>query len=88
MEPFKPTRGLRQGDPLSPYLFVLCMEVLSHQIEGAVICKEWVAVKSSKKGPAVSHIFFADDLLLFGKTSFSQARMMEHVLASFCNISG
>lgn len=41
-----------------------------------------------KKGPEVSHIFFVDDLLLFGEASFSQARLMEHILAEFCRISG
>ena len=35
-ETFKPTHGIHQGDPLSPYLFVLCLERLAHAIQNAV----------------------------------------------------
>lgn len=85
---FSPARGLRQGDPLSPYLFVLCMEVLGQSISKAVSSSAWKPVLLSKKGLSVSHIFFADDLLLFGEASFSQAGLMEHLLATFCCMSG
>lgn len=78
----------RQGDLLSPYLFLLCMEVLSQQIEGAVQKRELTAVRPAQKRPEISRIFFADDLLLFGEVSFSQAHLMEHVLATFYGISG
>lgn len=88
LEAFKPSRGLCQGDPLSPYLFVLCMEVLSQKIERVVHTSQWSAVQPTSGGPKLSHIFFADDLLLFSEASFSQARLMEHILADFCGISG
>lgn len=88
LEPFQPSRGLRQGDPLSPYLFVLCMEVLSQNITRHVDTKSWTLVKLARCGPHLSHVFFADDLLLFSEASFAQARVMEHVITDFCDISG
>lgn len=78
-----PSRG-----PLSPYLFVLCMEVLDQKISRAVENHQWRLVNLSCTGPNISYIFFRDDLLLFGEASVSQARLMEHTLAAFCGISG
>lgn len=86
--PFRPSRGLHQGDLLSPYLFVLCMETLSNRILTVVGKKYWRPVWLGKDGVAVSQLFFADYLLLMGEVSFSQAQVMEHVLDEFCAESG
>lgn len=88
LETFQPTRGIRQGDPLAPYLFLLCMDILSQMIKRAVSEKKWKPVKASRGGPEVSHIFFADDLLLFCEASVEQARNMAAVLDNFCRVSG
>lgn len=55
---FKPSRDLRQGDPLAPYLFVLCMEVLSQRISKAVEQRQWKPIRTSRTGSKISHIFF------------------------------
>jgi hypothetical protein len=64
MGDFTPSRGLRQGDPLSPYLFLICAEglpsALAHReevlgIEGVRVCTN---------APSVSHLLFADDSLI------------------------
>jgi hypothetical protein len=85
---FSPTRALRQGDPLSQYLFVMCMESLSHVILQAVENNMWKPVTMSKNGPRLSHLFFADDVLLFSKASVSQSRVIEGILTRFANSSG
>ncbi|WZZ33856.1 hypothetical protein YC2023_017257 [Brassica napus] len=87
-ESFKPSRGLRQGDPLSPYLFVLCMERLCHLIDEAVVEKKWKPISLSRGGPKLSHICFADDLILFAEASVVQVRVIRRVLETFCRASG
>jgi hypothetical protein len=64
-----PTRGLRQGDPLSPYLFILCAEALSCMITHAEITGVLTGVPTSPKGPRLSHLLFADNSLLFSKAN-------------------
>lgn len=87
-EAFQPSRGLRQGDPLSLYLFVLCLERLCHLIELSTRHKEWKPISISRGGPKLSHICFADDLILFAEASISQIRIMRRVLEKFCVASG
>lgn len=87
-EAFIPSRGLRQGDPLSPYLFVMCLERLCHLIEMSMDCKEWKPISLSRGGPKLSHICFADDLILFAEASVAQVKVIRKVLERFCFASG
>jgi hypothetical protein len=87
-EYFAPKKGLRQGDPISPYLFVICMDKLSHLICEAVEKGDWTAMKAGRNGPMVSHQMFADDLLLFGQATTSQMVCVREVLKTFCSLSG
>jgi hypothetical protein len=87
-EYFRPQRGIRQGDPISPYLFVLCMDKLSHLIMHAVNVGDWRGIKAGRNGPMVSHLMFADDLLLFGEASEKQMKCVMDILNKFCSLSG
>lgn len=62
---FKPQCGLQQGDPLSPYMFILCMEALSGLIGNLEQDKQIKVIKVGRKAPPISHIFFADDAMFF-----------------------
>src|ERR1044072_7513866 len=85
---FAPHRGLRQGDPLSPYLFVLCMERLAIQIQNLVANGAWQPVRITKDGIGISHLFFADDALLFCQANKNQMQLISNTLSDFCNASG
>ena len=84
----KPTKGLRQGDPLSPYLFLLCamgLQSLIHQAEmdghirGVAICRN---------GHKVSHLFFADDSVLFCRATKAECNKILEILEVYEKGSG
>ncbi|XP_057744587.1 uncharacterized protein LOC130962384 [Arachis stenosperma] len=88
LEEFSPLRGIRQGDPISPYIFVLCIERLSQLIGAAMDHKFWKPIRLKKDGPPISHLCFADDLILFAEASLDQANVINKCLETFCESSG
>ena len=88
LEPFLPSRGIRQRDPLSPYLFILCMEMLGFLILGKCKEKLWDLMRASRNGPAFSHLFFADDLVLFAKVDRKNYCNIKETLDTFYELSG
>ncbi|KAH9727416.1 reverse transcriptase domain-containing protein [Citrus sinensis] len=86
--PIIPSRGLRQGDPLSPYLFIICAEGLSSLIRNREMAGFLHGIKVAKNTPSISHIFFADDCLLFFKANLNEARIIKRLLAIYGAASG
>ena len=69
---FGASHGIRQGDSLSPYLFLLCAEGLSHLFRKAEVSRSISSVAPSRGGPKISHLFFANDSLLFCQATLWQ----------------
>ena len=76
----QPTRGLRQGDLLSPYLFLNYSEGLSALLNCAAQRKAIEGVATSANGPRVSHLFFANNSLVFGRVTVNEAMEIQQIL--------
>ncbi|GLT46247.1 hypothetical protein SLA2020_200180 [Shorea laevis] len=87
-DPFFPSRGIRQRDPLSQYIFILCMEFLALTITKASALGYWKGSKVGRGGPLLSHLFFADDLLFIGKATKENCLFLKAVLDFFSGRAG
>jgi hypothetical protein len=86
--PIFPGRGLRQGDPLSPYLFILCAEGLSALIRQAERNGSLLGVKVCRNAPIVSHLLFADDCFLFCRANVDEVNELMRILQIYEHASG
>ncbi|KAG7543468.1 Reverse transcriptase domain [Arabidopsis thaliana x Arabidopsis arenosa] len=83
-----PTRGLRQGDPLSPYLFLFCAEVLSHMLRKAEQDRQIHGIKLSQDCPSISHLLFADDSLFFCRSTNANCEHLARIFKTYEDASG
>jgi hypothetical protein len=81
---FTPTRGLRQGDPLSPYLLLICAEGLSSLLLYEEEVDGIAGVRVCRNAPSVSHLLFADDSLILMKVDMTNATSLQQVLDTYC----
>lgn len=84
---FPGKKGLRQGDSISPYLFILAMEALSHLLEEAVASGQ-IRLHPNCLEPKVTHLLFADDLLVFSDGSRHSITGIRRVLSVFKEWTG
>lgn len=80
---FKGKKRVRQGDPLSPYLFVICMEVLT-QLLNKTAAEGKIFFHPICTTIPLTHLCFADDLLIFAESSFSSLQGVKEVMYMLC----
>jgi hypothetical protein len=86
--PIDPKRGLRQGDPLSPYLFIMCTEGLSALLRRSEARGELHGIKVCRGAPILSHLLFADDCFLFCRADVRESTKLKEILKEYEEGSG
>lgn len=82
IESFAPSRGLHQGDPLSPFLFLFVVDGLSLVLKEKVAHNDLSPLHVCRNAPGISHLLFADNTLLFFKANQQQAQVVKEVLSN------
>ena len=83
-----PKKRIRQGDPLSPFLFLLCTECLHALIKHSVRNGDIKGFSLCKWGPKLTHLFFADDSLLFCRSITNDCNNVLKLLGEYESWSG
>ncbi|KAL9665795.1 hypothetical protein QQ045_000116 [Rhodiola kirilowii] len=87
-ESIYPSRGLRQGDPISPYVFLLCAEWLNYAVGEYQELGLLQGIKIYRRALTVTHLMFADDCMLFFKAGKESVKWIRGILRKYEDISG
>lgn len=85
---FKSSRGLRQGDPISPALFIIGAEVFSRALNNLALRRGFSPFKVPSGCPIVTHLAYADDVLIFSSGTRKSLGMVMEVIAQYELLSG
>lgn len=88
IRPNNPSKGLWQGDPLLPYLFPICAEGLSTMLHQVVQDKRLKDISVYRRGPKISHLFFANNSLIFGRATMAKCLEIQRILNVYEASSG
>lgn len=78
-----PQCGIRQGDPLSPYIFIICGEVLSGLCRNVQANGTLARIRVARNSPRINHLLFADDTMFFTKTDPQCCTTLLDILQSY-----
>jgi hypothetical protein len=74
---FRPTRGLRQEDPLSPFLFIMGLEILARMLRKEELNGLPHGIKLSRANPSISLLLFADNTIIFARAKHIEAAVSD-----------
>lgn len=83
-----PERGLRQGDPLSPYLFICVVEAFIGLIDVAAQLGSIRGIQIARSAPVITNLCFADDTMIFCEATPEYAVNLRHILDAYARVSG
>ncbi|XP_013713793.1 uncharacterized protein LOC106417552 [Brassica napus] len=84
----QPERGLKQGDPMSTFLFILCTEGLIHMLNTTARNDKIQGIRFDEEGPMIHHMLFADDSLLICRANQNQAAELMRILKVYEKAAG
>jgi len=85
---FSCSRGVRQGDPLSPLLFCLAEEVISRSLTRHVVNGKLKLMHGTRDIAIPSHILYADDMMIFCKGTISNLNCLKNIFLAYAETSG